>query len=350
MYRRLLLATNNWAGTDRVYLDTVAITGNHRFETCYPGGPSLATWTVDMPATASHRALLPGRKVELFNGATLVWAGRLDDPKRGEPWECSAVGIGSLATTFTAAYWDVNGNIDGAINRGLPWTRPADMNTDVPWTVGNGTQRLDEALTTSLTAAGKAWRVAPAGVVSSEAWPTAVTHQVWPANVPPSTFANYYTTAMVTFHDSATTTSTTTVTNTAAVARFGYVEVPLDLTALGTLTAGWAAYYAQYWLDRQSAALTFTEPLILRPGQVRAVGGGAVDLLSVRAGHVAQVMVTDPSHSPLRDPTKPIQGVVAKTSYDAITEELTLSFGEERRDDLFGILADSWYGTRFGRA
>lgn len=350
MSRQILVATNNWAGTDRRWLDEVGIVTNVVMKTMYPGGPSLLSCSLNMPAISAPTVVVPGRKVEVFVGGLLRWAGKLSDPKRGEPWSIEAVGLGSLATSYTADSTSADTSVTDAISRGLPWVHAASALSTFVATVGDGSQSLDQALTAAATGANKAWRVDANGNILAEAWPSAPTHLAFPVNVPEATTANYATAYLIKYQATSTATAMTSVSNSAAAARYGGNPQPLDLTGYGVISAATAQSYGTQYLNRQTPTLTLSGPIVVMPGQLLTTTGAAVDLATVRAGIVVQVMTTDPGHSQLLDPTKPISGVVVETSYDSTAETLALSLKGEQRRDLVALLADSYRGGYLARA
>ncbi len=282
MARQILVATNNWSGTDRRLLDSVGIVTNVVLKTMYPGGPSLLECDLNMPAISAPIAVQAGRKVEVFVGGVLRWAGQLQDPQRGEPWKIQAVGLGSLATQYAADSTSADTSVSDAITRGLPWVHTGTPLSSFIATVGDGSQTLDQALTDGATGAGLAWRVDASGNILSETWPSTVTHLAYPVNVPPATMSGFATAYAIKYQSTTTATATTFVSSATLAARFGYAEQKLDLTGYGVISAGTAQTYGTQFLNNQSPTLTLNGPIVVMPGQLLTLTGGVVDLADLR--------------------------------------------------------------------
>lgn len=95
------------------------------------GGPSGCwdlTWNLDVSPDSSPPWLAKGVTVHAYDGPSRVYAGLLDEPERGRPWRCSALGLGRQANYYSAREsLVVDDVIDAAITRGLPWIRPTSI-------------------------------------------------------------------------------------------------------------------------------------------------------------------------------------------------------------------------------
>lgn len=159
--------------------DTSEITWATSWGPSRPGGSWEASWLMDLRPDTTHPSLMPGNAVEIWDGPTRVWVGRMTEPERGSPWRLHAKGLPYLAGDFLSL--DSVGSsttipdtaIDQAVTRGLPWKRPTSISSTAFGEFSNDVARLDGLLNTYAHSVGKRWAVANDGGVSVSTDPTA---------------------------------------------------------------------------------------------------------------------------------------------------------------------------------
>lgn len=324
------------AGGERLYLDTLGVISGLKWSTTFPGGCTTLECNLHLPPEFSHVALMAGRRLAVQIGVDPIWAGKLLAPERGSPWKIRGIGIASMGNDYriTAAA-SLTAAVDAAISRGLPWTRPAALSTQ---NVALSARNVTDALAAVGKAEGKGWLVTPSGVVSMITIPTAPTLILQTSRPIMATMSGYYTALVAIYSTGTSTTAKVTVTDTAAIARFGRVEAEIDITSLGTLTSAVATTRAQAILDANKPRLRVTDPIPVAPGQLRTVGGAAVDLATVQAGTVVRLQQGDFGREFLTEPFTPLDLLIGETLYDATTETLTITPVGETRHDLKAAL------------
>ena len=135
------------------------------------GGCDAASWRMDLPVNFSDPALSAGARVDLYDGPTIIWSGRLSEPDRsGTSWAFHAAGLAKAAeTTVALVDTDLSTNphavVTAAIARGaLPWTYTGGL-PDTPF-VEQGESKfphVKELLDAVAKTNGRRWGVGPGG-------------------------------------------------------------------------------------------------------------------------------------------------------------------------------------------
>lgn len=344
---RATIASDLAAGGDRLWLDQLANVQGLVHQTTYPGGDSQATWQMTLDFKAQHRAWLYGRKIGLACGADFTWHGNLDNPVRGTTWQMTAIGTAAQAKQYVALAatsgnaLNLNEVVDAAIARGLQFSRPAALSTmsSTAATVPSASIKIDEALDQVAAAQTTEtyWQIDTNGVMSMGAAPTTPTYILYAMQ--PGGGRNldgFITDAFVVYQSASGV--ITTVQRSAASRPFGRFEDIDDETTLGLIPATQAQNLGDGYLARNSARAKFTEPFTVTAGQLTNMGGQAVDLATVRAGFLANVVFLDPD-SAGETALGPIsQVLIGATSYDWDAGILTLTPVYSAQDDLTALL------------
>jgi hypothetical protein len=333
------------AATNRVWLDRLntagpSIISGLRYSTSYPGGDVSASCSLTALPDLSHLGLRAGRKFIIQSGAANRWQGFLDEALRpstpGAPWQLTATGLAGLVARDQ---WDTDGNgyslnagVDAAISRGLQWTRPAALSS-VTASTPQSQLSLNQALSAVGKAAGTVWALSASGAITMAAPPTAPTYALR-ATQPLAPKLTGWTQAVGVYQLTSSTVGWVTTSNAAAIAKFGNREGTYDMTNLGVITSGTASGYLATWLATNLAAPTYTDAILVQNGQLRTVTpaggghpqamGGPVDLGTVRAGCLVQILDSDPSHANLLAPGQ-MNMLVGGTEYDVDNDLLTLT-------------------------
>lgn len=355
-------------GANVVWLDRLnaggpSILTGLKYSTTYPGGDTSATANLNALPDMSHIGLRDGRQLIIQAGGAVRWRGFLEQAQRptqpGSPWQLTATGIaGLLARDQWAAIgggnaYNLNGAVDGAIGRGLPFTRSATLPT--AGTAPDGSITLDQALGDVGQATGTVWSLTAAGVITMAVPPTApsyvlrATQPLAPKIIGWTQAVGYYDTG------SGNGAVTTPSTGTPAITKFGNREGRYDMTNLGPIAAGTAGAYLATWLAANLAAPTYTQQIVVQTGQLKAITpagagfpqavGGAVDLGTVRAGCLVRVLDADPSHANLQTPG-PMHMLVGQTDYDVDSDTLTLTPVGYQGQDLAAIIYNALGGAQ----
>ena len=320
-------------GGDRVWLDGLGIVTGLTYSTAYSGGANSATWNFLVPEAFEHRALTPGRRVEILNGASRVWKGRLQEPTPGTPWNCGAVGIGAEAANFRA-YAPSSNNalalneiVDQAISRGLQWTRAATLTTETGTNQNSASMTVAAAMNQVADDNNQYWQLDNRGYVTMGSAPVGPTHLFYAIDTAGArTLNGFVTTLYLHYTDSTSKTIKTVVsTNAAAAARFGPLEDEYDLSSVGTMAAGHAQQYSDALLAKLTPRSYFSDQFTATKGQLCTLGGQPVDLATIAAGINMRVHYVAPSANGEIYPGRQADILIAATEYDSDNETLTLT-------------------------
>lgn len=353
--RALLFTEDAYAGGNRWFLDrllpdsgTVTRVTGLTWDTTYPGGDTRFTATLTAPPDLNHEGIHAGRRVYIQCGGAVRWSGFLDEPQRGNPWQLTGTGLAAMVTDW-AAYStgsaNLDGFIDGAISRGIPYSRPASLDTTIT-TIPNGSTTLDTALANVGKALGKAWTLTAGGAITLTAPPTAATYVLDTRQPLNPTLVGF--TQAVGYYQSGTSTyaqvTAPTSQPSAAQQKWGKREGFYDMTSLGVISAANAQTYLNNWLATNLANWRYSNALTVNYGQLRVPGGGPVDLATVRAGCMVLITNVDPSHQLLQAPGQ-LTMLVGATHYDADNDVLTLTPVGMKGQDLKSIIYQATGGA-----
>lgn len=320
-------------GGDRVWLDGLGIITGLTFSTAYPGGADAASWNFLVPEAFEHRALTPGRRIEILNGASRCWKGRLQEPTPGTPWNCAAVGIGTEAANWRAFAptsnnaLALNEVVDQAIARGLQWTRSATLPTEAGTNQASASMTVADAMSQVADDNNQYWKVDNRGAVTLGSAPASPTHLFYAVDTAGArTLNGFVTTLYLHYTDSTSKTVKTVVsTNAAAALKFGPLEDEYDLTGVGTMAAGHAQQYSDALLAKLTPKTYFSDQYTATYGQVCSLGGQPVDLATIAAGIMIRVHYVTPSDTGELAHADAANVLIGATEYDSDTDTLTLT-------------------------
>lgn len=321
-------------GTDGCWLDQLAQVSDWQHTTTFPGGDSSATFSFQAPTDFAHSAVRTGRYIYAHAGAALVWAGRLDEPQRGQPWTLTATGTAALAKehVITTAGSTLNTVVDAAITNGLPWTRPATLTSPAAPIVQYST--VDDALG-QLVAQNGFWSLDVTGTITTPASVPAATLLMYLFDVPARTLQSYCNVVVVVYlNTSGATVSTTVVGSTTELAARGRIETTVDITARGniSLATAQAAGAAEIGNDTQP---TWAAPFAAVQGSLLTIGGTPVDVATVRPGQTVRVVALHPEDFGAGTVDIPI----GQVDYDDATRSVNLTALASAKTDLMTVLA-----------
>lgn len=291
-----------------VPLSTIATVSNLAWSTGWKNGQAAgcqqASWEMDLPLRATHPALTPGRRVEVWDGATRPFAGVLTEPGRGEPWQLAAKGLGRVGSDFlcltgtgvTSSIPDTV--IDAAVARGLPWRRYDSLSTS-PYSSSSSTadlNRVDALLDACMAEQQKTWAVWGDGLVTAAPDPTSPKWVLTPGSAVMGTADDEFATHVygryvtgVSPYGEPTSWATAVAGDDAAAARWGRREYPLDLTALGVMTAPRASLLAAGRLAQAGSRIGFISAIEASTTTLTHVGGAPANLSQVRGGDMLRI-------------------------------------------------------------
>lgn len=298
---------------DGTWLSTIGACGDLSWSGRWaPGGagPYEASWRMDLPAKFTHPALRRGKYVEIKIGVSRPWFGELREPKRGaDGWEFSARGIpdvlgsalclnASLDTTSKP-----NTAVDQAIARGnLPITRPNTLSSTAysDADITDKLNRVRDLLDAWADEEGLTWGVRANGEVFAEEDPTEPDYYMIPGSGVLGIADDDFASALYGRYRSTSTLAYETVEleDDTAIANFGRVEHPADLSALGPISAARAGNKLQGLINKGKARLGWTNTLEPSIYQITTSRGVPVDPRFIREGQMIRLFgVTDESRA-----------------------------------------------------
>ena len=292
-----------------VWLDEIGVVFDVEITTTYrnggPFGLSQVSWSLDVPPLSSPRALEGRPLVEVWEGPIRLGLAQLSEPERGTPWRLHARGIGSvlagaLAQTSdgTAPSTRPDVAIDAAITRlGLPLTRPASISSSDFVAADSRLTTVGDLLDAWASENGRAWGVTARGEVVAVTDPTTPSLLLMPSTPLMGTADDEYVTHLTGRYVTAVTGTPpqpsawaqVTVGDDAAAARWGRVEKPVDLTALGLIDSGRAASILQGRLNDGRARMAFTGAVTGDSTNLFRIGGTPPHLSLLRAGSMLRI-------------------------------------------------------------
>lgn len=318
------------------------VTGLTYSYTC-PGGPDQMQCTLQREARFRTDALNPGRIVQIYRGASMIWEGKLDEPTPGDSgWTITAHGSGTYGTDFLAVYsgaWNTNpdSSINAAISRGMRWVNRGIGSPSGIWlgqAVDSGAQTITDLLNLNCSQGGLTWYVEtrPSGnYIKVISLPTTVTNLLVAAGPVARTLGGDVNTIYLRYQTSndailtPSVFSTTSVTEQKSINLHGPMEAYLDLSSANVLSAGAAQTVGNLVLQRYQRA-SFAGPFPAGPGRLLTTGGAVVDLGMgmPQAPMVCRLILTDFGYGGEITPA-PIQFLVGGYSYDDDAQTATIT-------------------------
>lgn len=333
-------------GTGSQWLGQLGEVQNWKHTSTFPGGPTSATFDFAAPFDLQHPALAPGRKIYAYAGTALVWPGRLEQPRRGQPWSCTCTGIAAVAKNYAASgsnIYALNALVDYGISVGLPWTRTASL-TNPSGTAAQYSDTIDGALGALVTQGGY-WNLTPAGVITTPSAAPSATPSllVFASDVPGGrSFDAYGNVVIGTYLNSGAAGATAyvnTPTSSADITRWGRFDKRIDLTGLGAMTTAAAQGAVNAILARYAGGPAWTEPLTVADGQVFTPGGAAPDVATIAPGITVRVLAVNPDTFGTGQSLTDI--AVGQVDYDDVARTVQLTPLVSARDDMPSLLAKS---------
>ena len=329
-------------GTGRWYLGQLGHVDGLSYSDTMPGGASAASLTLQHDPSQRHEAFAPGRRLCVLKGS-VQWEGTLTEPAPGDGgWSLTADGAGTWGNRFRASYTGTWGAgtpalvIDGAVTRGLRWTRGSLAGADVTEPHDSASQSVTEFLDGITVAQSYTWRVrrVQAGLRVDIAplpdpKPSTCTRLLVTTAPVARTLAGYvnalYARYQATVDASGTpaTYGTGSSVNQASVDAHDRLEDYWDLTSAGVLTNAQANTLASSALAKYTAA-SYASALTVHHGEYLTAGGTPVDLACEKAGEVIKLLIADgPYGGELR--TGPVCFTAGGVKYDAGAETLEVT-------------------------
>lgn len=329
--------------------------GDLQWSTRWPLGCYEASWSMILKPRQRPTAVNVGRTVEIYDGSTRIWQGTLSEPNWSEG-SFTAVGLYAQASNYTAL--DSLGNstsnqttaVDVAISRGLPWTRGA-LSTIPVTTLSDNINTVAQLMDVVNERGGTGgaisrWTVDENGLVQNLPDPTTVTWHLAPGTVDlGQTDTDYASALQVRYLDSSTSTyKTNLVVDSTLASVYGYLESPVDLTALGPIASATATQYGQSILAATKGRVGWTDSIEVTASQLTSPGGVPADLSSVRARDVVRAF----------DVPTPLQNlpyvdlVVGEAVYSAGADTVRLSPVDKQPQAFSEIIEDTVRRTRPG--
>lgn len=328
-------------------LDALGPVGDVRFSSRWPYGCASFSCRLGVPVDFAHPALRPGRWLEVYDGLSLVWAGILAEPERGEPWMLAANGWASLADDYAALSTDVATSLTGAVGRGLPWL--LDGVTLAAVGADGRPMMLDEQLDAATLAVGKRWAVFADRFFRATADPTSPSYAVIDSDTPGGRSIDGYVTHLYALYIDSVTgqpTQAGPVVSPTLAPDLGRYERYLDLTGAGPLTLAAAQSILAGRLAVNGAQLPpFSGSLTIPEGAVLTLSGQPARLSTVRAGVMVEVRgaAQDPASGAFTYATT-VRFVVGECEYS--DGRLRLTPVQTQRRDITAALSGEPAGRR----
>lgn len=279
-------------GSDSTILNELGEISGWKHTLMYPGGPTSASFTFQGSSQLNPPSLQMGRLVYAYSGTALVWAGRLQSPQKGTPWNLTAVGLAAMAKAhINGTGTTLNTQIDAAIANGLPWTRPTSLTAFNPAaplgdsTVLSATSTVDDLLGLTIQQ-GDFWYVTPPGVLSmSTGMSFAASYLLYITDWPAQTQGDFATVVYGLWNDGTNPSPVTVAASAAQLKQFGRIETTFDT---GTTTSGAATTAATQKLT-QLLSPAWSQQFTASRGQLLTPGGVPVDLATVGANITVQI-------------------------------------------------------------
>lgn len=322
-------------------LGTLGQVSGLTFSSAVPGGYDQLQCTLNRPPNYRSDAMVPGRLVRVYCGASVVWEGTMLEPAPSNAgWTITAIGNGSWGTNFVALYtvsWTtgVMGNIvNQAISRGLRWVNGG---IDAPpgggWLgqqVDSGAQTVTDALNLYCSNGGLTWQVGRGNILTVFSLPTTPNRRLIATAPVTRTLGGDINSIYLRYASTADAQGTprtyllTNVTDAASIAQFGTpMEDFVDLSSVGTEAATAAQAVGNAILQRYQKA-SYAGPFTARQGQLTNLGGQPIDLATEMAGTVVKLVMTDFTYG-AEEQVGPVQFLVGNYEYDDDAQTATIT-------------------------
>lgn len=336
-----------------------------------PGGPKDMSCLLQVPPNFRTDAMDPGRVVQIWRGASIVWEGKLNEPSPGPSgWTITAHGAGTYGTDFMATYltWNADEPVNRAIARGLRWANPGigtPAGIYLSQQQDSGAESITGFLDLLCTGGGLLWQVLPpvASGVPAGPWPlwvfplptdangnvTGTPDLMLVASTPVArTVTADINTIVLRYQATADVPATSTVAavpatyattfigNAPSTSKHGPMEYYVDVSSAGVMTATAAQAIGQNILTKFVRA-SFAGPFTAGPGQLLNTGGAPVDLGIGQAGNLVKVLVTDAPYGGEVAPA-PLVFLVGEYDFDDDSDTATITPYQGVRTSVQGVI------------
>jgi hypothetical protein len=287
-------------GTDRQWLGSIGHVSALTYSSSCPGGDDQMSAILQVPPSFRTAAMDPGRRIEIWRGASRVWQGKLNEPVPDVGgWQIAGHGLGTEGTDMAAFYqnWNLNDPVNQAIQRGLRWSNPGIQGGWLAQQVDSASQTVTDFLNSVCTNSAQVWQVDRWGALQVTGIPSEVSRLLVCTSPVARTIAADITTVFLKFEASDDGQGNVVYDLTDAfdqtdIDQHGPSEAYSDLSNAGVMTGAAAEQVGANVLARYQRA-SFAGPFTVRYGQYLTTGGTPVDLGCERAGSVARLLVTD---------------------------------------------------------
>jgi hypothetical protein len=343
-----------------------------------PGGPDQFTCLFQIPPDYRTDAMNPGRRVQVWRGASCVWEGKMDEPTPAQAgWTLTAHGIGAPeGEDFTAFWttWNADNPVNRAISRGLRWNNPG-IGTPSGIYLGQVQDPASMSVTAFLnllcTGGGLLWQVNPgiASTLPAAPWvlsvfefpiqsngnPTAPPSRILVSSAPvPRTVVADINTILLRYQATADIAATTTkaavaatygtiaARNVESITAHGPMEYFLDLSSAGVMSSAAAVAIGNNVLQKYIRA-SWGGAFTVGPGQLLNAGGYPVDLGCETAGTIMQLMVTDGPYGG-EVAAAPLTFLVGEYQFDDDSDTAVITPFQSVRTDMSSLIGALYPG------
>lgn len=269
-----------------------------------PGGPDSAALNFDNGTKVRDSAMNPGRIIKIAKGGSCVWDGKLNEAVYSSGgWQMTAHGSGTFGGEFKAGFttYNLNDPINQAILRtpnGLRWVNPG---IPAGWLVTSQPDLYSETVTDWLNnitiPAGLSWYIGRGNVLSTGIVPSSPNRILVSTDPAPRTITSDINRLFIKFVVSDDgqgniVNGYTVASNLPSQLAHGTVEDTIDITAAGVMSSASAANIGATVLSNYQRA-AFTNAFTIRYGQLRTMGGTAIDLATEQAATCCRLAVMD---------------------------------------------------------
>jgi hypothetical protein len=340
-------------GGDKRWLGEIGHVAGLQYSYSYPGGCDSMTCLLQVPPTLRTSAMNPGRIVQIYRGASMIWNGLMQEPQASQDgWTITASGSGAFGTNFCDVWTDwatPDQAINAAIARGLNWANNGIDGVSGLWLgdqVDSGSQTITDLLNSITVQGALGWKIdRRTNLLTVAAIPSTVNRLLVATSPVSRTVAQDINSLWLYYQITGDATSTATaatyglvnVTNPADVSLHGTTEDYYDLTVNGDMTLAAVQANGNAVLDRYNRA-SFGNPFTVSPGQLLNANGYPVDLGMDQAGTVCRLMLTDFGYGG-EVTTAPVTFVVGEYEYDDSAQQATITPFQSAFDDFTSLLA-----------
>lgn len=279
-------------------LDTIAAYGGLKWSSRFDGGCWEASWEMEVREGWHHPAIRRGTDVGIRLGGHCLWCGKMSEPDR-DSWQMTATGLVREGERFMARANDgtaaryLGESTVNAVAEGLPWDYwPIDFPAHaepVQTEESDGLNTVSAMWTAASAAAGWFWGVGPDRIPYALPRPTEPTWRVAPGGATLGVADDDFATHLVgTYLTPSLTKLRITRANTAAAARWGRVEKPVDLSTRKVMSEAQAIATLDGMLAKIGPRPGYTSGLELTPDQITR-GGVRANPHLIRAGEMVRL-------------------------------------------------------------